>query len=194
MNKYFDIRQDFWKAEFEKALPYEAYLAAAEETHRAKWRDMARKIHLSAEQNNRVSRFTRKINVLCSSGCWCGDCVRQGPMLLRIAEATPLIRLRFAERVEGARLTDEIRINGAAKVPATVILSEDFFELGRFGDSFLTAYRRKARTQLGAACDTGLVAPPADEIQAEIAEWLDVFERMYLILRLSPMLRERYGD
>mgnify|MGYP001459809716 CR=1 FL=1 len=30
MNKYFDIRQDFWKAEFEKALPYEAYLAAAE--------------------------------------------------------------------------------------------------------------------------------------------------------------------
>lgn len=195
MSKYLDIRQEFWKAEFGKALPYRAYLDAGPEGHRAKWLDMERKIIIPEEQRSIIRQLTnRKINVLCLSGIWCGDCVRQGPMLQKISELAPSIDLRFTERVDDSRLASELRINGALKVPVLVFLSEDFFELGRFGDRLLTVYRRMARQQLGPACETGLVAPPADELQAETAEWVDIFWRMYLILRLAPLLRERYAD
>jgi hypothetical protein len=141
-----------------------------------------------------VRGFVRKLNVLVYSGVWCGDCVRQGPMLARIAGLSDRIDLRFREREDGCRLGEELRMNGAWKVPVAVFLSEDFYELGRFGDRLLTVYRKMARERLGHSCPTGLVSPPADELEAEMREWVDVFERMHIILRLAPMLRERYGD
>ena len=66
--------------------------------------------------------------------------------------------------------------------------------MGRFGDRLLSAYRAKAARELGEACSTGLFAPPIDELLAERSEWLDIFERMLLMLRLAPPLRARYGD
>ena len=194
MSKYFDIRQDFWSAEFSKALPYRAYLEASPPNNRAKWEEMESRITVPDAQKEIIRSFSRKMPVLCYSGVWCGDCVRQGPILQKIAALNNNIDLRFAERVDDSPLANELRINGAMKVPVVVFLSEDFFELGRFGDRLLTVYRRMARTQLGPACETGLIAPPANELEAELVEWVDVFWRMHLILRLSPLLRERYGD
>ncbi|MFP4380827.1 MAG: thioredoxin family protein [Candidatus Sumerlaeia bacterium] len=192
--KYYDKRQDFWKQEFEKALDYEAYLSAGEESHRNKWRNMEADIELTESRKKLIGKFTRKINVLVYTGIWCGDCVRQGPIFKKIGAANPNINIRYVERIDGTPLGDELRMNGASKVPVVVFLSEDFFELGRFGDRLLTIYRRMERTQLGSACSTGLVAPPDDERMAEIQEWVDIFERMHIMLRLSPMLRERYDD
>lgn len=191
---YNDLRQALWRACFEKALPYEAYLAASPAAHRAKWEAMADRIALSGEQAARIGTFTRRIHVLCHSGVWCGDCVRQGPMLGRIAGASDSIRLRFLERGGDDRATDELRIAGAMKVPVAVFLSEDFFEVARYGDRTLAAYRRKARRELGPACDAGIVPPEAGELAAELAEWIDLFERVHWILRLSPPLRTRHGD
>ena len=194
MEKYRDIRQAFWKDTFEKALTYGPYLDASEGTHARKWRDMEGRLTVGEAEAATIQGFTRRLNVLCYSGVWCGDCVRQGPIFQKFAELAPSIDLRFAERVDGSTLAEELRINGAYKVPVVVFLSEDFYELGRFGDRLLTVYRSMARRQLGAACSSGLVPPPPDELRAEVAEWADVFERMHLILRLSPMLRERYQD
>ena len=194
MSKYHDVRREFWATEFQKALAYGEYLEQSDDAHRERWQEIARQIRLPDPCRTVVELFARKLNVLVLSGVWCGDCVRQGPMLQAIADLNPEIDLRLAERVDGAPLVDELRINGAQKVPVVLFLSEDFYELGRFGDRLLTAYRRMARTQLGPACDAGLFAPPADELEAELREWVDLFERMQLILRLSPLLRERYSD
>ncbi len=194
MGKYKDIRQGFWKSTFASALGYDEYLAASDDTHSDRWTEMATKVVMPDDAEQRIGAFTRKLNVLVYTGVWCGDCVRQGPMLKAIADLAPCIDIRFVERDDESQLADELRINGALKVPVVVFLSEDVYELGRFGDRLLTVYRRMAATQLGAACATGIVAPPADEMRAEAAEWLDVFERMHLIVRLAPALRERYGD
>jgi thiol-disulfide isomerase/thioredoxin len=194
MSKYLDIRQDFWREEFARALPYREYLQSGSEAHRTKWVEIEKHITTTNEQREMIGQFVRKINVLCYGGIWCGDCVRQGPMFQALAELNPKIDLRFAERVDDSQLANELRINGALKVPVLVFLSEDFFELGRFGDRLMTVYRRMARTQIGPSCETGLVAPPQDELAAEMAEWADIFWRMHIILRLAPMLRERYND
>lgn len=75
-----------------------------------------------------------------------------------------------------------------------VVFSEDFYELARFGDRHLSVYRRKAATELGPACETGLVPPSGEALATELAEWCDFFERLQLMLRLAPLLRQRYGD
>lgn len=129
------------------------------------------------------------------SGVWCGDCVRQGPMIRQIVEACdPTVELRVIDRDANESLRDEVRILGAMRVPVVVFLSEDFFEMGRFGDRTLAAYRAKAAKEMGAACPLPSAIVPADELLAERDEWVDVFERMLLMARLAPPLRRRHGD
>lgn len=193
--KYYDIRSGFWGRVFTLGRDYQAYLAAdPEKAHR--WSVMAEQIPaLTVEQESRLRGHNRKMRVLVYSGIWCGDCVRQGPMLARIAAACgPEVELRWIERDESEEVRDELRILGGSRVPVVVFLSEDLFEIGRFGDRLLTSYRARAAREIGPACATGIVAPPASELAGELAEWVDIFERMLLMLRLAPMLRERYGD
>lgn len=194
--KYFDRRAPFWREHFERALKYEAYLNASDPAQAERWVRMAERIPpLASEQAERLRGHGRRMRVLVYSGVWCGDCVRQGPMLRRIAEACgPDVEIRFIDRDASEELKDELRILGAMRVPIVVFLSEDDFEVGRFGDRLLTIYRAKAAREVGPACSAGIVAPPPDELAAEQGEWVDIFERMLLMLRLSPMLRERYGD
>jgi len=195
--KYRDNRSGFWRAHFERAKDYEAYLRESDPDKASRWASMDEKLPaLSAEQKARLAGgYNRRMNVLFYSGVWCGDCVRQGPMVQRIARACgDQVQVRFIDREESPPLQEELRMLGALRVPVVVFLSEDFFEIGRFGDRMLSVYRAKARREVGPACATGVVAPPADELAVEIGEWIDIFERMLLMLRLSPMLRERYGD
>jgi len=191
-----DQRSGFWRDLFGRADDYDRYLAASGAEHARRWRDLAAQLPpLTDEQVGRISAIDRELNALVYSGVWCGDCVRQGPMLRNIAAACgDHVTLRLIDREASDELKEELRILGGTRVPVVVFLSEDFFEVGRFGDRLLAAYRDKARRDMGDACPTGLIAPPADELAAEQADWVDVFERMLLMVRLSGFLRSRHGD
>lgn len=170
-----------------------SYLNAGKEPYRTKWTAMADHVGLSCEQQERAGTFHRTMPILVLSGIWCGDCVRQGPILQAITDASPGLELRLVEQSEDS-LADELRINGALKVPVVVLLSEDFFEISRIGDRMLSTYRKKAQRELGPTCEVGIVPPAAQELAIEIDEWLDEIERAQWILRLSPLLRKRYKD
>ncbi len=190
----FDKRKELWARAFSNAKSFEAYLEASPAAHQQRWQESRSRVSLSPAQRQLLASFKRRLNVLVLSGSWCGDCARQCPMLAAIAEAAPTIDLRFLDNQHDPELRDELRVHGAARVPAAVFLSEDMFEVARGVDRTLSVYRRKARTELGAACDTGIVAVPLDEAAAELQEWLDIFERSQLLLRVSPFLRNRHGD
>jgi hypothetical protein len=115
-------------------------------------------------------------------------------MLELIASASSVLTVKFIDNQVMPELRDEVRIHGAARVPVAVFVSEDFFEVGRVGDRQLAAYRRKANTELGAACDAGIVPPSPEELADEVSEWLEHFERLQLLLRVSPFLRRRHND
>lgn len=191
-----DRRSEFWKEMFNLASDYDSYLAGSDAEHARRWTDMADQLPaLTDEQVSRLTGYDRRLSVLVYSGAWCGDCVRQGPMLRNIAAACGgNVDLRIIDRDASAELKEELRILGGTRVPVVVFLSADFFEVGRFGDRLLSAYRDKARRDTGAACSTGLIAPPENELAAEQGDWIDVFERMLLMLRLSAFLRARHGD
>ena len=186
--KYRDIRSDFWRACWADAAGYDAYLEASDPKRAAHWPPLEKRIPaLSEAQQERVSGFGRKLNILLVSGVWCGDCVRQGPMIRQIADSCDeSVELRVIDRDVNPDLRDEVRILGAARVPVVVFLSEDFHESGRFGDRLLDTYRRKATSEIGPACAVPMAEIPPEELAAERDEWLDIFERMLLMVRLAP--------
>jgi thiol-disulfide isomerase/thioredoxin len=134
------------------------------------------------------------MHVLCLAGAWCGDCVNQCPIFDHFAQASPVIELRFLDRDARPEVRATLAINGGHRVPVLVFLSEDGFEVARYGERTLSTYRRMALQQLGPHCPIGIVAPPADVLAQTTAEWLAEFERAQLLLRLSPRLRAVHGD
>ncbi len=194
LGDYHDKRADFFKAYFAKALDYQDYLNTGEAVHQERWNQHYQAIQLAFGQLELIKSFSRKLNILFMSGIWCGDCVRQGPLIQRIAQGNELIELRFIDNKENPALAEELRINGALKVPVVVFLSEDFFELGRFGDRHLAIYRGKLATEIGSACASGIGLPEQNVLEQDLQDWLELVERFQAMLRLAPLLRQRYGD
>jgi len=184
-----------WPKIFADALPYTDFLDRhATPAQRSRWETMHGQFALSTEQSALLAGFVRRMPVLCMAGAWCGDCINQCPAFDHFARVAPAIDLRFLDRDARPEVRDALAINGGQRVPVVVFLSEDGYEVGRYGDRTLSTYRKLAIDQLGPACPTGLVPPTAAASAAVATEWLAEFERAQLILRLSPRLREKYND
>lgn len=178
---------------FASALEYGPFLEKyGSPEHRRRWADVHEQVRLSDEQRNLLASFVRDMKVLCLAGAWCGDCAGQCPIFARFAEATSKIDLRFIDRDDHAATAEEFRLCGGGRVPVVVFLSEDFQECARYGDRTISRYRTLAAQLGGAACSTGIV--PADAMAETISDWLREFERVQLMLRVSPRLRQRHGD
>src|SRR3954471_1749959 len=189
------LSSSFLQQKFSEALPYEQYLQTGTDEQRRRWQQLYDVAQLLAAQRELVEGFVRRMNVLVVSGIWCGDCVQQVPLMQRIAEANPeKVALRIVDRDVAADLSEQLHINAGARVPAVLLLAEDFEFCALAGDRTVSRYRALARKQLGAACPTGLVGPDADEMAATLADWLDEIERVQLMLRLSSRLRKKHGD
>jgi thiol-disulfide isomerase/thioredoxin len=180
---------------FSKALPYDRYVLTGTDEQQRRWKQVYDLARLADPQKQLVGGFVREMKILVVSGIWCGDCVQQCPLMQRIAEGNPAkIDLRLVDRDEHRDLIEQLRINAGDRVPVAVFMAEDFERCSIFGDRTLSRYRALARKQLGASCPIGIAAPDQDEMAATLADWLDEFERVALMLRLSSRLRQKHGD
>ncbi len=177
----------------ESALGYDDYLAT-DPSKAGAWNVIYGQASLTDAQRAIVAGFTRTMRVICLSGIWCGDCAQQGPLLQRIAEANDRIDLRWLDRDEHPDLAEHVMINAGLRVPVAIFLAEDYEPVSIFGDRTLTRYRAMARRNLGAACP--LPGAPVDdgEVAGTLQDWLNEFERVALLLRLSGRLRQIHGD
>jgi hypothetical protein len=191
------------REKFALGLSYPAYTAQGTPEQQSKWQRVYESLTLSQAQTSLVASFTRRVNILVSSGLWCGDCAHQCPMLARIAEAhpasqdrpdTPGIDLRFLNRDEHMDLADQVRICGGNRVPTVIFMAEDFEFISLLGDKTLTRLRAKAAKALGPSCPLPGASLPPDEAAATLQEWLNEVERVHLTLRLSTRLRELHHD
>jgi hypothetical protein len=184
-----------WQDLFGSALGYDEFLTRhGQPAHRVRWQSVYDRVSLTETQRALVHGFVREMHVLCLAGAWCGDCVNQCPIFQRIAQCSASIVLRFIDRDVHAQVQRELRINGGDRVPVLIFLSEDYQEVARYGDRTLAQYRQLARDQLGASCPSGIVVPQQDLVAAMVQDWLNEFERVQLLLRLSPRLRQKHGD
>ncbi len=192
---------------FQFGLPFADFLARyATDDQKKRWQQVYEQIQLTDSQRQLLASFRRQMNVLCLAGAWCGDCINQCPAFDHFAAAAPVIHLRFLDRDDHADVQRELQINGGDRVPVVVFFSEDGFEVARYGERTLSQYRRLMRDQAGLSCPTGLPdqsperphqSPERerrDHLSQVTQDWLNEFERVQWILRLSPRLRQIYGD
>ena len=186
---------ELWQSAFEQALPFDAFLEKhATPDQRERWNAFRGKVSLTMEQTELLGSFTRRMPVVVLAGAWCGDCVNQCPIFAHFAAASPAVDVRFLDRDAHPDIAAHLKVCGGQRVPTAAFLSEDWQLVLFYGDRTLAAYRSAASSQLGSSCATGVV-PPADELIAAVtSDWLDQFERVQLILRLSGRLREIHGD
>lgn len=184
-----------WAAAFAQALPYHQFLDRhATVEQRERWNSFHSRVVLSDAQRAVLGGFVRRMPVMVLAGAWCGDCVNQCPIFAHFAAAAPAIDLRLLDRDALPAIAAHLKVCGGQRVPVAAFFSEDFTPILFYGDKTLSAYRAAAAAQLGAGCASGAVPPPADQIGAVVADWLDQFERVHLILRLSARLRQLHGD
>jgi thiol-disulfide isomerase/thioredoxin len=183
------------KSHFDRGLPYHDYVATGNADQQSAWTEIYERSELNEAQRELVGAFTREMNVLVSSGVWCGDCVQQCPFIARIAEANPdRVKLRFVDRDAHAELAAHLKICGGTRVPVAVYMAEDFEFVSLFGDRTLHRYRAIAARNLGPSCPIPGAPLDQDELHATLQDWLDETERVHLLLRLSTRLRQKHGD
>lgn len=189
------LTADLLRRVFEAGVPYDEYVRTGTPDQRANWARFHDGCALSGPQRDLIRAFTRRMPILVVSGIWCGDCVQQCPLLARLAGANPeRIDLRFVDRDEHIDLADRVRICGGHRVPVVIFMAEDFEFVALAGDRTLSRYRALAARQLGPSCPLPGAPVAAEEVAATMQDWADEFERVHLLLRLSPRLRKKHGD
>lgn len=185
----------FLKTKHDAGLDWPDYLASATDDQRAAWQKVYDQVRLTEPQQATLGSFVREMNVVVVTGAWCGDCVRQGPMFQKIAEASNgKVKLKWCDRDAHMDLQERVMVNGGQRVPVVVFGAEDFEPVGWYGDKPLARYRIQAAQLQGAGCPLPGAPVPDDELAAELADWVDEFERVQLILRLSGRLRKKHND
>ena len=180
---------------FQQGLSYADFVKKyANDVQKQRWAQVYGQVVVTPAQYDLLGSFRREMNVLCLAGAWCGDCINQCPVFEHFAAAAPVIRVRYLDRDDHADAQQALQINGGNRVPVVVFFSEDGFEAARYGERTLAKYRQMMRDQAGDACPTGLVVP-GDALLAQVTQdWLNEFERVQWLLRLSPRLRRLHGD
>jgi len=185
----------YLKKKHDAGKTYADYLATGTADQQANWKRVYDAAKLTAAQESLVGSFVREIKVIGLSGIWCGDCVQQCPLVARLAAANPgKINLRWIDRDEHADLQQHLRICGGNRVPVFVFMAEDHELVQWYGDRTLSRYRAIAQKQLGASCPLPGAPVPPEETAAVMQDWVDQFERVHLLLRLSARLRQKHGD
>ena len=180
---------------FPHGLTYSQFLEEhGHDGDQRRWKQVYEQSELTNDQSALLSSFVRELNVLVISGAWSWDCVVQCPILQRFAETAECINLRFIDRDKFPELKENLTICGGARVPQVLFFNEDMQYVGHYGDRTISKYRAMAETISGAACSSGMVTPGDNVHQQVIQDWLQEFERVQLICRTSPRLREKHGD
>lgn len=182
-------------AKYPEGLKYADFLERfGTDVHRGRWAAVKERVQLKPVQRELLSGFVREMKVLCLAGAWCGDCVNQCPIFETFVEAAPKISIHYFDRDAHLDLKTALQICGGDRVPVCVFLSEDDKFVGLYGDRTLSKYRQMAIEQLGQSCPTGIAPPDQSALDAVTQDWLNEFERIQLVLRLSARLRQKHND
>ena len=123
-----------WKSVFESGLDYQAWLAAAEATEqRDKMEAQLQALTLDPPVAGFLAALPRAVHVVAIAEDWCGDVVRHAPVLQRMAEAGPQLKVRYISRQQYPDVFARFLTNGGEAIPKFIFLSDRFVECGNWG-------------------------------------------------------------
>jgi len=123
-----------WKSVFESGLDYKAWLDAAESAEqRDKLEAQRMALTLEPAAAGFLAALPRAVHVVAIAEDWCGDVVRHAPVLQRLAEAGPNLKVRYISRQQHPEVFVRFLTNGGEAIPKFIFLSDRFVECGHWG-------------------------------------------------------------
>lgn len=123
-----------WPEIFESGLEYPAWLEAAENPdHRAKMNEFYERLSLSPENLAMLHAIDRPVHVIAIAEDWCPDVVRHVPILMKMADESDYIRVRFISREAHPDVFERFLTVGGEAIPKFIFLSDQFVECGDWG-------------------------------------------------------------
>ena len=123
-----------WKSVFESGKTYQAWLDSAEKPEQ---RDRMEEIRASLKLEPHVEAYLkalpRIVHAIAIAEDWCGDVVRHAPVLQRLAQAAPNLKVCFITREQHPNVFVRHLTNGGEAIPKFIFLSDKFVECGNWG-------------------------------------------------------------
>lgn len=116
---------------FSTGLTWKEYMAQMGD-NRARTEENYAKSALTEEERKFFSGVSQVRYMLMLAENWCGDVVRNSPLVAHIAEAMPNCDLRVFFRDQNLDLMDCFLNNGYRSIPVVVFFDQHFNEIGRW--------------------------------------------------------------
>src|SRR5438132_13339071 len=115
-----------WQEYYSKGLAYQEFLSTyGTPQHQQRWQAVYDRVRLTDAQQALLAGFGREMHLLCLAGTWCGDCVREGPILQRITESSPKISLRFLASHAHKEVPPQPPTTAIPQLPPVLLRSDD---------------------------------------------------------------------
>lgn len=116
------------KERFYQGQSFQEYLTAVKE-NKSLWENNYKQYEVSPEVKNILSQIKQKFYVLAIAEDWCGDAVRNLPVMAKLVETLPDSELRVIRRDLNLDLMERYAIDGKKKIPTVVFLDSNFKEM-----------------------------------------------------------------
>jgi len=124
-----------WEAILAGGQPFDVWLAAAEDPGQRQAVEAGLDVvRLETHEVTLLGGLSRKVHVAAIAEAWCGDVVRQVPVLRRLELASEgRLEVRFLTREQHPEVLARFLTNGGEAIPKFVFLGHDFTECGHWG-------------------------------------------------------------
>jgi thiol-disulfide isomerase/thioredoxin len=123
-----------WAEVFESGLDYKSWLkSGASPENCGKMEELRQALTLEPQTAGFLAKLARPVHVVAIAEDWCGDVVRHVPVLQRLAEAAPNLKVRFITREQWPNVFIRFLTNGGEAIPKLVFLSDAWVECGNWG-------------------------------------------------------------
>ncbi len=116
-----------------QAFSWDKYADSEILEHPELWSGVYRTVRIPEWATKRIAATGRDWNLLVLSEDWCGDASNTVPLMARLAEASPRLRLGILKRDENLDLMERYLTNGSRSIPIAIVLDDVFQPVARWG-------------------------------------------------------------
>lgn len=153
-----------WKALWESAFSWEAYLNEEVQTNRDLWEGVYRRAAAPAWWEGAAADAAPGWRLLVISEDWCGDAANSLPVLTRLVQAIAGAELRVVKRDENPELMDRFLTGGSRSIPIALVLDDHWKLAGHWGP-------RPAPLQEFVLREKATGERPVEEIYRDVRAW-----------------------
>ena len=167
---------------FNNGQSWEEWIANPDEpAHAEKILEIYQSIELDEGVIERLSALREEVRIIAIAESWCGDVIKQVPLLVKMLEATDgKAQLRFISREDNPDYFARFLTNGGEAIPKFVFCNESFTEVGNYGPMPSTPRKYismgKSVGDVGAARKLVAAFYEKDGYKDSISELLELFE------------------